>query len=635
MRGRGSGSAPGRPDRIHSAEAGTLRERAVAAWALVWRSGPKLLLGSVTMALLAGTWPVAGAWLTKLLLDELNAPRRDQGLLITLAAGLAVTGLLTAALPHLGRYLDAQLRRRIDLVARDELFAAVNRFVGLNRFETPSFHDRLRLAEQAGQTAAIQIVLPAISLLRVAVTVGGFVVTLTLLSPVMTVVVLLTAVPTVLAELFLSRLRAGTMWRISPLGRRTVFYGRLLTSLDFAKEVRLFGLGDFLRRRLMTDVRAAQESERAVDVRELKVQTWLSVLGAATAGAGLIWVVAGTAGGLLSIGDVAVFIAAVAGVQLGLAEFVGSLGGMYEALLMFGHYREVVRAAPDLPVPDRPARAVPLRRGIELRDVWFRYDDAHPWVLRGVDLFLPHGAALALVGLNGSGKSTLVKLLCRFYDPQRGAVLWDGVDIREIAPAELRERMAAVFQDCVAYDFTAAENIGVGDVSAMSDRERIRTAASLSGIDEALENLPRGYDTMLSRTFLDPGEDDPETGVLLSGGQWQRIALARAYLRQDRDLVILDEPSAGLDARAEHDLHTDLRRHRSGRTSLLISHRLSAVREADLIVVLAGGRVVERGTHAELMAGEGEYARLFALQAEGYRIEGPAPLAETHAPPRP
>ncbi|HSK91254.1 MAG TPA: ATP-binding cassette domain-containing protein, partial [Euzebyales bacterium] len=246
------------------------------------------------------------------------------------------------------------------------------------------------------------------------------------------------------------------------------------------------------------------------------------------------------------------------------------------------------------------------------------YDDAQPWVLRGVDLFLPHGRATALVGLNGSGKSTVVKLLCRFYDPQRGAVLWDGVDLRRLDPASLRTRMAAVFQDGVAYDLTAAENVGVGDLDALGDRPRIHAAAALARVDDVLAALPQGYDTLLSRSFVD---GDGSAGVLLSGGQWQRVALARAYLRQDRDLVVLDEPSAGLDAEAEHELHRDLRRHRAGRTSLLISHRLSAVRDADLVVVLSGGRIAERGTHAQLLAAGGEYARLFALQADGYRPE--------------
>lgn len=411
-------------------------------------------------------------------------------------------------------------------------------------------------------------------------------------------------------------------WNVSPLARRQIFYAGLLTSLSAAKEVRLFGLGDFLRRRLLVEVQDANESERSVDRREVGLQTWLSALSAVTAGAGLIWVVANASGGSLSIGDVAVFVAAVAGVQTSLAALVNEFGGIYEALLLFGYYRAVVRSEPDLSVPAAPLVAAPLRRGIELRDVWFRYHESHPWVLRGVNLFLPAGAAVALVGLNGSGKSTLVKLLCRFYDPQRGAIFWDGVDLRELDPAGLRQRMAVVFQDYVAYDFTAAENIGIGDLSVLTDRPRIRAAAELAGINGTLANLPRGYDTMLSRTFGTAGGDGEATGVLLSGGQWQRVALARAYFRQGRDLVILDEPTAGIDAQAEHEMHADLRRYRAGRASLLISHRLSAVREADLIVVLADGRNVEQGTHAELMAVQGEYGRLFVLQAEGYRPEG-------------
>ena len=250
----------------------------------------------------------------------------------------------------------------------------------------------------------------------------------------------------------------------------------------------------------------------------------------------------------------------------------------------------------------------------------FRYAPDQPWVLRGVDLVLPRGCAVALVGLNGAGKSTLVKLLCRFYDPTRGAVLWDGIDVRELPVEQLRERIGVLFQDFMQYDLSAAENIGVGDVATLGDREPVVAAARRAGAHETLAALPRGYDTLLSRLFFDETDrNDPETGVLLSGGQWQRVALARTLLRDRRDLLILDEPSSGLDAEAEHEVHRQLREHREGRTSVLISHRLGAVRDADRIVVLAGGRVVEQGRHEELLAEDRTYARLFRLQADGYR----------------
>jgi ATP-binding cassette subfamily B protein len=344
------------------------------------------------------------------------------------------------------------------------------------------------------------------------------------------------------------------------------------------------------------------------------------------AGGGLVWAVALAAGGAITPGDVLMLVAGVVGVQGAVTAVVTSVSTLHHQLLMFGHYLDVVTAEPDLPVAAHPAPTPQLRHGIELRDVWFRYTDDHPWVLSGVNVLIPAGQAVALVGRNGAGKSTLVKLLCRFYDPTKGAVLWDGVDIREMDVAVLRARIGAVFQDFMDYDLTAVENIAIGDIDALDDRRRIIAAAERSGIHETISDLPRGYDTMLSRIFTSEGdEQDPESGVNLSGGQWQRLALARAFVREGRDLLVLDEPSSGLDAVAEHEVHTSLREHRQGRTSVLISHRLSAVRAADRLVVLSDGEIVEDGTHDDLLHSGGVYAELFRLQAAGYHDAAATP----------
>jgi ATP-binding cassette subfamily B protein len=282
----------------------------------------------------------------------------------------------------------------------------------------------------------------------------------------------------------------------------------------------------------------------------------------------------------------------------------------------------VLTSSPDHPVPAQTALANALRRGIQVEDVWFRYGSDKPWILRGVSCFIPHGQTIALVGLNGAGKSTLVKLLCRFYDPDRGRIRWDGTDLRDVEPAALRDRISAVFQDYMTYELTAAENIAVGDLSVAPDDGLLHAAARQAGIHQALTELPKGYQTLLTRTYFDNADrENPETGVLLSGGQWQRVALARAYLRGGRDLMIMDEPSAGLDPQAEHDMRQQLGLARHGRTTVLISHRLNTIRDADLIVVLSDGVITEQGSHDDLMASTGTYARLFELQARGYAAD--------------
>jgi ATP-binding cassette subfamily B protein len=559
--------------------------------------------------------PVATAWLTKSVIDRLTTPHAAVG---SLAIALVFTGIGAAVLPVYILFGRAQIGRAASMTATERLFAATERQVGLRKFEDPAFLDRMRLAQEGANRIA-EIVDSIGGVLGGLLTLIGFITSLLLLSWAMAALVLLAAVPALSAEIVLSLRRASMEWGVEQFNRREIFYSQLLIETSAATEIRLFGTGAFLRGRMLDERRRANVAHRQMDVREVRVQGGLTALSSAVAGAGLWWAVMAARHGTLTIGDVAMFLAAVIGVQSALRALTSAVSGGQDRLLAFTHYIAVVTAEPDLPLAEQGS-APPMRRGIELRDVWFRYSDDHPWVLRGVDLHIPCGSAVALVGLNGAGKSTLVKLLCRMYDPTRGQILWDGTDLRDIPPESLRERISAVFQDHMSYDLTATENIALGDLAALEDRCRIEGAAGRAGIGETLTRLPRGYATPLTRIFIiGTDKDDPATGVVLSGGQWQRLALARAFVREGRDLMILDEPSSGLDPEAEYEIHTRVREFREGRTSLLISHRLSAVRDADQIAVLADGRITELGTHEALLAANSTYARLFRLQAAGYQ----------------
>lgn len=587
------------------------------AVALAFAANPAAAIASLAVAVVTGVAPVVVAWLTRSVLDGIAAG--TGGSFVGLALGLAAVGVCVAAAPNLERYLSAEVDRAVGVRSRDRLFAALERLRGLRRLEDPRFQDRLQLGSDAGRASPPAVLTGAVELVSGAIVVVGFTVSLMLIDPMVTVVVLLGAVPVGIAEFTLARQRARMLWQLEPAQRREMFYAQLLSTPRAAKEIRLFGLGRFLRARMVSELTAIYRAERVVDRRELRVQGLLAILSAGIAGYGLFWVVNAAARGAVSVGDVAVFVAAVAGIQTALAVAVDQAARMHEALLMFDHFLHVTETTDDLAAATTPRPAPPLRHGIELRDVWFRYSEDHPWVLRGVDLTIPVGRAFALVGHNGAGKSTIVKLLCRLYDPDHGSITWDGTDLRDLDLDELRTRIGTVFQDYMDYDLTAAENIAVGDLNALDDQPRLRAAAQRAGAHEFLAALPRGYDTMLSRIFTDNhDQDDPSTGVALSGGQLQRVALARAFLRDDRDLLILDEPSAGLDAEAEHDVHARLRAHRAGRTSVLISHRLGTVRDADMIAVLSDGQVTELGRHDELITARGLYHRLYTLQAKGY-----------------
>jgi ATP-binding cassette subfamily B protein len=594
---------------------------------LLWSASPGLICGLTAASLATGLIAPVTAWLQRDVLNALTAPGRPAAgagpggpSLLILVLALGLSGLAAAALPQGQQYIQGSLGRSVRVVMYDRIYRVIAAWPGISRFESPAFADKLQLTSQLTQTTASTLISSVLAVAQALVTMAAFVVTLVVINPVLAVVIAGVESLAIAANVANAR-RQAQMWvENSARARRQQSFSMLLSNPVAASEIRLFGLGDFLRGRILAELTAINASEAALSRRLLWVKSGLGGLSAAVIAGGLLWTAAQVTGHHLLVGDVSLFVLAAMGLQGAMNQIAMAMGGITQSVTMFGAYTDVVSAPPDLPVGDPPLAVPALRDGITVDDVWFRYDESHPWVLRGVSLFIPAGSHLALVGLNGSGKSTLVKLLCRLYDPVRGSIRWDGIDLRELDPRELRARVTGIFQDAMSYDLTVAENIGVGDLTALTDAARIRRAAALAGSDEDIARLPAGYDTMLSRVFLPSSSaTTSRVGVALSGGQRQRLALARGLMRADRDLLILDEPASSLDAEAEHAINRRLAAARRGRTCVLISHRLASVREADQIVVLSDGVAAERGTHEELLAGGGRYARLFTLQAAGYR----------------
>jgi ATP-binding cassette subfamily B protein len=563
-----------------------------------------------------GLLPVGAAQVTATLLDRIVD---HSGPIAASVAALAACGVLAAGLPFLASYATNRITRAGQLAAGDALFGAINRHPTLELFQHPAFHHRLHLAREAVDRAGGQLMSAVVQAAQALVTVGAFASSLMLIDWRIAVLALLGAVPNFLAEIRLGRQRSALAATITPIERRRIFYGSAQTDPSAAAEIRLFGLGDFLRGRMSTELRARNAEEDRYDRRELVVQTALGATSATVCVVAIALAAHAARQGNATIGSLSIVLAAVVALQASLALWAREIGRLQEADGLLAHLRWAIGLMPAAtPPPEDP----PALRVLELDDIWFRYGPGLPWVLQGVTLRIEAGQLTGLVGLNGAGKSTMVKLMCGLLVPERGTVRWDGCDLRTLAPGALTRRISAVCQDFMCWDLTAHENIAVGDLGQLRNRAAVRAAARTAQIDATIEGLPSGYDTPLTRMLFigDDPADGPlrHGGMTLSGGQWQRVAFARSMFRADRDLLILDEPSAGLDPEAEEELHQRLRELPGRGAKVLISHRLGIVRDAACIYVLADGVVAERGTHDELMARDDRYARLFSLQASGY-----------------
>jgi ATP-binding cassette subfamily B protein len=580
---------------------------------LVWETNRALLLAMALLTLAAGLLPAGVAWIGAQIVDAVVYARNAAGhnaarvLRLVLLEGclVAAVGGAQRGLSLCQALLRAQLGQRVNVMILEKALT-----LELGQFEDSEFYDKLTRARREASSRPLSLVMRTFGLTQNAISLLSYAALLVRFSPWTMLVLLVAGLPAFIAEAKFS----GDAFRLfrwrSPETRMQVYLETVLAREDHAKEVKLFGLGPRLLQRYRDIFTRLYREDRSLSIRRDSWGFGLSLLATSTLYGAYAWIALSTILERITLGQMTMYLLLFRQGQSAVSAILSAVGGMYEDNLYLSTLYEYLET-PVGSSAGSAARGPDRTDGVRFEHVNFTYPGAAEPALIDIDLHLTPGSSLALVGENGSGKTTLIKLLTRLYSPDSGRILVDGLPLPEWSEEALRARIGVIFQDFTRYQMLVGENVGAGDERYFEDQQRWHEAAEKGRAAAFIEQLPGGYQTQLGKWFKD--------GQELSGGQWQKIALARAFMRAEADILVLDEPTAAMDARAEAEIFEHFRTLARDRITILISHRFSTVRMADQIAVLDRGRIIEKGSHEQLMAAAGHYAQLFALQARGYR----------------